>query len=80
MKHADDPRIRARADFYIHRCPQELYDLRTDPDCLHNLLDEPGDRWTPRVRAMRRQLWQWMKATDDPELETFEAQVDLALD
>lgn len=80
MKNADDPEIRARADYYLHRTREELYDLRDDPDCLHNLLDEPGGKWNPRASAMTKALWHWMKDLNDPELKTFEEQVELALD
>ena len=80
MANADDPAARARADFFLHRTRQELYDLRKDPDCLHNLLDEPGDKWTPRTSAMTKALWHWMKDVDDPELALFQQQIELALD
>lgn len=80
MKNAEDPKIRARADFYLHRTRQELYDLRKDPDCLNNLLDAPGDKWTSRTSAMTKALWHWMKDVGDPELELFEEQIELALD
>ncbi|MCH7226117.1 sulfatase [Haloferula sp. A504] len=80
MNNADDPAIRARADFYLHRTREELYDIRKDPDCLHNLLDEPGGKYSGQTSAMTKALWHWMKKVDDPELETFEDQVELALD
>jgi len=80
MANADDPKARSRADFFLHRTRQELYDLRKDPDCLHNLLDEPGDKWTARTSAMTKALWHWMKEANDPELELFQQQVELALD
>jgi hypothetical protein len=34
----------------------------------------------PRVSAMTKQLWHWMKDTDDPQRKRFEEQVELALD
>ncbi|MDB4405735.1 sulfatase [bacterium] len=80
MKNADDPKIRARADFYLHRTREELYDLRKDPYCLKNLLDEPGGKQSGRVSAMTKSLWHWMKDVDDPDLKLFQDQVELALD
>ncbi len=80
MKNAKDPKVRARADFYLHRTREELYDLRKDPDCLTNLLDKLGDNQSNRVSAMTKALWHWMKDVDDPDLELFQNQVELALD
>ncbi|MDB4418501.1 hypothetical protein N9262_04520, partial [Akkermansiaceae bacterium] len=80
MKNAKDPKVRARADFYLHRTREELYDLRKDPDCLKNLLDKPSDNQSGQVSAMTKALWHWMKDVDDPDLELFQKQVELALD
>ena len=80
MTNADDPKVRARADFYLHRTREELYDLRKDPDCLNNLLNEPGGKQSGRVSAMTKALWHWMKEVDDPDLKLFQDQVELALD
>ncbi|MCB1130635.1 MAG: sulfatase [Verrucomicrobiae bacterium] len=80
MKNSGDPAIRARAGFYLHRCREELYQIRNDPDCLHNLLGGTDGTWKPRASAMTKMLWHWMKDVGDPELKNFEAQVDLALD
>jgi N-sulfoglucosamine sulfohydrolase len=77
MKNADDPKIRARADFYLHRTREELYNLKEDPDCLENLLDEPGSEHAGRVSAMTKDLWNWMKEVNDPDLELFQNQVKL---
>ena len=78
--HAEDPEARARADFFLHRTREELYDLRKDPNCLNNLLDEPGGKYSGRTSAMTKSLWHWMKGVDDLELELFQQQVELALD
>ena len=80
MANAEDPEARARADFFLHRTREELYDLRKDPNCLNNLLDEPGGKYSGRTSAMTKSLWHWMKGVDDLELELFQQQVELALD
>ena len=80
MANSDEPAARERADYFLHRTREELYDIRKDPNCLHNLLDEPGGKWNPRASAMTKALWHWMKDVDDLEIELFEEQVELALD
>ena len=75
-----DPEIAKRVDVFLHRCTEEMYDLKKDPDCLVNLIEKKNDRWTPRSSAMSKALWHWMKDTGDPERKNFEGQVELALD
>ncbi|HSU66135.1 MAG TPA: sulfatase [Tepidisphaeraceae bacterium] len=64
VEHAKtDPKIAALIHLYHHRPAEELYDLSTDPDELHNLT-------TDRTRAsdlakMRAALDEWMKANHD---------------
>jgi len=80
MLTAEDPAIRERAAFFLHRCRQEMYDLREDPGCRHNLIAEPNDRWTPRAGAMAKSLWHWMRRCRDPEIQAFQQQVQPPLD
>ena len=80
MVNADNPKIRERAKFYSYRCPEELYDLRKDPDCLQNLIAKPNDQWTPRAGAMAVAMWHWMKKTEDPQRALFTRQVQPPLD
>jgi N-sulfoglucosamine sulfohydrolase len=76
----NDPDLARRVDHFVHRCREEMYDLKKDPDCLHNLIAKPNDAWNPRASAMTKSLWHWMKETGDPQRGRFEAQVELALD
>lgn len=39
-----DPQISARLDLFDHRVLEELYHVRTDSDCLVNLIDDPAHR------------------------------------
>lgn len=80
MKNSDDPKARARADFYLHRTREELYDLSKDPDCLKNLLAERRGEQSGRVSVMTKALWHWMKEVNDPDLKLFQNQVEIALD
>ncbi|MCZ6793830.1 MAG: sulfatase [Planctomycetota bacterium] len=64
-----DPAIAARIDLFRYRVPEELYDLRKDPDCLVNLIARPEHKQT--IDAMRARLRAWMERTRDPMLEAF---------
>ena len=59
-----DPALAARVDFYLHRVPEELYDLHTDPSCLANLAGNPGH--AEILARMRKLLAEWMTTTADP--------------
>ena len=80
MANSDDPAVRERAKFFQYRCPEELYDLTKDPDCLNNLIAKPNNKYSSRTSAMTKALWHWMKDTEDPQLKLFQSQVELALD
>lgn len=59
-----EPALAARVEFYRHRAPEELYDLRRDPSCVDNLAADPdhaGD-----LLACRERLAAWMADTGDP--------------
>ncbi|QDV23527.1 sulfatase family protein [Aureliella helgolandensis] len=64
-----DPTLAARIDLFRHRVPEEFYDLRNDPDCLHNLIDDPDQ--AESVNALRDKLVEQMKSTEDPMLAAF---------
>jgi hypothetical protein len=51
------------------RVPEEFYDLRSDPWCLKNLIDNPTHR--KRIAAMRKMVEEQMVKTKDPLLAKF---------
>ncbi|MFE4078727.1 sulfatase [Paenarthrobacter sp. YIM B13468] len=63
--------IRQRADFYLTRAREELYDLSTDPDCLTNLVDSSD--LAPVLARKRNSLSRWMRSTGDPMLGEFQS-------
>lgn len=75
-----DEAIAARVELFLHRVPEELYNLQNDPCCLVNLLEKKGGGAESRRSAMSKTLWHWMKETRDPDRGLFEKQVELALD
>lgn len=70
--------IRQRADFYLTRAREELYDLTADPDCLNNLAGHP-DLSKVLTRA-RNSLAHWMATTGDPMAAEFHQGIGLAVE
>lgn len=70
--------IRQRADFYLTRAREELYDLTADPDCLTNLAGHP-DLGKVLTRA-RNSLAHWMATTGDPMAAEFHQGIGLAVE
>ena len=69
-----DKAIAARVNLFRHRIPEELYDLEKDPDCLHNLMDNP--EYKPIIESMQKKLNAQMTKTKDPILKAFENRTD----
>ncbi|MEZ6129724.1 MAG: sulfatase [Planctomycetaceae bacterium] len=64
-----DPAIQARVNLFRYRVPEEFYDLKNDPDCLHNLMTDPAH--ADSLRTLQAKLVEHMKKTQDPMLEAF---------
>ncbi len=62
-----NPEVAARLEIFDHRTLEELYDVRKDPNCLHNLIDSPDHKTV--AGSLRRKLKAWMEDTEDPMLE-----------
>jgi N-sulfoglucosamine sulfohydrolase len=69
-----DPKIAKRVDLFLHRVPEELYDLQADPSALNNLAGDPAHKQT--LDEMRQQMRAHLKSVGDPILGPFEAWVD----
>jgi N-sulfoglucosamine sulfohydrolase len=63
-----DPAIATRTRFYLHRKPEELYDV-ADVDSLDDLSDRQESG--PILAAFRAQLLTWMTDVEDPLREKF---------
>jgi N-sulfoglucosamine sulfohydrolase len=68
-----DPALRARTEFYLHRMPEEFYDLDTDPHGLHNLIDDPNR--AADIGDLRACLLDHLARTGDPLHETYSVTV-----
>ncbi len=64
-----NPEIKARADFYLHRTPEEFYDMSNDRCERVNLIAEPARQ--AEISAMRQELLGMMQRTGDPFAEAF---------
>lgn len=63
-----DPHIAAIVERYLHRPPEELYNLDSDPDELHNLAADPAH--AADLARLRAAVDAWMKSLDDHGMET----------
>jgi N-sulfoglucosamine sulfohydrolase len=66
---AANPEIKARTDFYLHRVPEEYYDLTADPHERRNLIADPARR--AEIEAARADLLALMQRTGDPFAAAF---------
>ena len=64
-----DPKIAARLDLFNHRVIEELYDVKNDPDCLHNLIN--SEEHQKDLASLRTQMEGFMKRSKDPMLDVF---------
>ena len=51
---------------YHYRAQWELYDLKSDPKELKNLINNPA--YQAEVKELRQELLTWQRSTDDPRL------------
>jgi N-sulfoglucosamine sulfohydrolase len=66
---AANPAIKARTEFYLHRVPEEFYDLTNDRCERTNLIGDPTRQ--AEIESMRQDLLALMRRTDDPFTEAF---------
>jgi uncharacterized sulfatase len=65
---AGNQHAQAMTHKYQHRPRQELYDVESDPHCLHNLIADP--QYADVVGELSAHLQQWMEAQGDLGAET----------
>ena len=71
---ANDSAVARRVKVFRLRSPEEFYHVRKDPDCLHNLVDDPAH--AEPLKRYRSLLAEWMTKTGDPMREAFERRGD----
>jgi N-sulfoglucosamine sulfohydrolase len=68
---ADDERMAERLRMYLHRTPQEFYDLTADPGERRNLIADPARQH--EIEQMKSLLLEQMRSTGDPLTDAFTA-------
>jgi N-sulfoglucosamine sulfohydrolase len=63
------PELKARTQFYLHRVPEEFYDLTNDRAERRNLIADESFR--PEIESMRQDLLAQLQRTQDPFAEAF---------
>ncbi|GMV82580.1 MAG: hypothetical protein AMXMBFR7_37640 [Planctomycetota bacterium] len=66
-----DPAVAARVKLFLHRVPEEFYDLEADPHALKNLIGAPDQR--ERAGQFRNSLLEMLLANGDPNAERMKA-------
>lgn len=69
-----NPQIQERVEMFRYRVPEEFYDLKNDPDCIHNLIHDKA--YTKRVNEYKSRLKEWMEKYHDPMLPVFAVMSD----
>ena len=64
-----DPKIAERVKFLRYRAPEEFYDLKADPNELHNLIADP--KFKDTIEKMSANLLKMMEKTKDPLVDRF---------
>lgn len=64
-----DEFIKQRLEFFKYRTIEELYDVKNDPDGLHNLLNDKN--YEQVVQRYRTYMQQWMESLNSSALEVF---------
>ncbi len=70
------PAVAARVDLLLHRVPEELYDLQSDPNALTNLVADA--KCLETLQQMRKDMLAWMAQTEDPLLDGYQKRVQSA--
>ncbi len=73
MAAAGDSEIADRVDLFVHRVPEEFYDMKNDPCCLRNLIDEP--ELQEEVERYRQVLAGHLDDVGDPAYPAFSSRL-----
>ena len=71
-----DPFIAGRCELFRKRILEEMYDMKNDPGCLHNLAGDPA--YSGVYREMTEKMRELLVESDDPVLPLFDNRHDSA--
>ena len=63
-----------RLHLFDHRVLEELYDVKSDPNCLNNLANSASHKEV--LKDLQAKLGAWMKTTHDPMLNAFKGRAN----
>lgn len=69
-----DEKVAQRVEFYLNRCPEELYDYENDPWSLVNLASVP--EYYAQLKIMRQKMLKRLTDTHDPARNSFNFFID----
>jgi N-sulfoglucosamine sulfohydrolase len=69
MLKSSDPKIKARGEYYTKRPVEEFFDLRQDPGCWNNQINQK--KYAIQINAMRKEIYRIMEHTKDWEAELY---------
>ena len=72
----EDASARERLEFFYTRTREELYDVRSDPDALVNLVADEGAAGT--LQSKREMMLARLSAVDDPFIDDFREMLETA--
>ncbi len=61
-----NPEMQSRVNLFRYRAPEEFYDLKNDPNCLRNLINDQA--YSNKLQQYRTKMKEWMKKYNDPLL------------
>ena len=70
--------IKKRVNVMRYRTVEELYDIKNDPNCLHNLAYSKSHKKT--IKDLRDVLLEWMNKTNDHALVSFNPDDSMAME
>ena len=69
----NDKEVAERVDFFLHRVPEEFYDLESDPGERKNLIADR--KYKEQIATMRAEMLDMMESTRDPVIYRFRKQI-----
>ena len=69
MVNSTEEGMQERREFYLHRTPEEFYDVKNDPACIHNIIEQP--EILEHINKLEALLITEMERNGDPALSAF---------
>ncbi|MCM5663873.1 sulfatase family protein [Galbibacter mesophilus] len=70
VANSEEKNVEEFREFYFYRTPEELYNVKDDPACTQNLIDNP--EYASEIKKLKALLLEELKRTNDPSAKAFE--------